>query len=168
MTDAALLNSPAVSAAIGLIWREAELLDRKDYKAWLNLWRDEGYYVIPIDPTATDFAASLNYVYDDKAMRVMRVERMSGGFSASASDAARTVRNVSRFVVGEMRSETLGDIVELRSSQVVVANKRGTTTLFGADLTHRIQVSGGEAKIIDKVIRLIDSTEALHAIGFLL
>jgi len=164
MDDAARLSNPAVSAAIGLIWREAELLDRKDYKAWLNLWSDKGYYVIPIDPKTTDFAATLNYVYDDHALRVMRVERMSGGYSASATDAARTVRTVSRFVVGESE----GTMIEIRSSQVVLGNKHGTMTLFGADLTHRIQITDGEAKIIDKVIRLIDSTEALNAIGFLL
>lgn len=164
MNDAALLSNPAVSAAIALIWREAELLDRKDYPAWLSLWSDEGYYVVPIDPKTTDFAATLNYVYDDHALRVMRVERMSGGYSASATDAARTVRNVSRFVVGE----STGDIIEIRSSQVVLGNKHGTMTLFGADLTHRIKIADGEAKIIDKVIRLIDSTEALNAIGFLL
>ncbi|MGI4855728.1 MAG: aromatic-ring-hydroxylating dioxygenase subunit beta [Janthinobacterium lividum] len=161
---AASFSSAAFAAATRLIWREAELLDRKNYTAWLDLWTTGGFYVIPIDPDTEDFAASLNYVYDDQTMRGLRVERMSGGYSASASDAARTVRSVSRFVAGELTD----DIIEIRSSQIVAANKRGVTTLFGADLTHRIRVANDQAWIVDKVIRLIDSHEALSAIGFLL
>ena len=156
-------------AAIALIWREAELLDRKAYADWLTLWTDTGHYTVPIDPTTTDFSSTLNYVYDDHVMRGLRVERMTCGFSASASDAARTVRTVSRFT--KAGAPDVDNVIEVRSSQIVAANKRGITTLFAADLTHRIALSStpdGEAKIIDKVIRLIDSEEALNAIGFLL
>jgi hypothetical protein len=56
----------------------------------------------------------------------------------------------------------------VNSAQVIVAYKRGKSTLFAADLTHRISFASGEARIVQKVIRLIDSTEALSAIGFLL
>ncbi|WP_347556442.1 aromatic-ring-hydroxylating dioxygenase subunit beta [Robbsia sp. KACC 23696] len=162
-------TSPAFAAAIELIWREAELLDRKDYSTWLTLWTDSGHYTVPIDQQTTDFASTLNYVYDDHVMRGLRVERMTCGFSASATDAARTVRSVSRFTkAGEPDAD---NIIEVRSSQIVAACKRGTTTMFAADLTHRIALGttpGAEAKIIDKVIRLVDSEEALNAIGFLL
>jgi 3-phenylpropionate/cinnamic acid dioxygenase small subunit len=120
--------------------------------------------VVPIDPGTTDFAATLNYAYDDQDMREKRVQRMTSGFSASASDAARTVRTVSRFT---MTSDT-SDEVEVNSAQVIVAYKRGKSTLFAADLTHRISFASGEPRIVQKVIRLIDSTEALSAIGFLL
>lgn len=156
-------------AAIELIWREAELLDKKDYANWLTLWTDAGHYTVPIDPATTDFSSALNYVFDDAVMREMRVERMTCGFSASASDAARTVRTVSRFTkVGAVAAD---NIIEVRSAQILAANKRGVTTMFAAELTHRIALpstTGGEAKIVDKVIRLVDSEEALNAIGFLL
>jgi len=162
-------TSAAFATAIELIWREAELLDRKNYNAWLALWTDTGHYTVPIDQETTDFASTLNYVYDDHVMRGLRVERMTCGFSASASDAARTVRSVSRFT--KAAEPDAAHIIEVRSSQIVAACKRGVTTMFAADLTHRIALSatpGGEAKIIDKVIRLVDSEEALNAIGFLL
>jgi 3-phenylpropionate/cinnamic acid dioxygenase small subunit len=150
---------------VSFVWREAELLDRREYRAWLDLWDPKGFYVVPIDPQTTDFAATLNYVYDDHEMREKRVQRMVSGFSASAADAARTVRTVSRFTA---EGGTPG-IVELQSAQVVVAYKRGATTLFGADVTHRLSIDGqSEIRIVDKIIRLIDSTEALSAIGFLL
>jgi len=160
----ALLTPAAFAKAVQFIWREAEILDRKDYRAWLDLWSPKGFYVVPIDPLATDFAATLNYVYDDEAMRALRVQRLSSGYSPSVTDAARTVRTVSRFTM----SSDSADTVDVRSAQVVVAYKRGVSALFAADVEHRIDLSGGEPRIVQKVVRLIDSTDALNAIGFLL
>jgi 3-phenylpropionate/cinnamic acid dioxygenase small subunit len=160
----ALFSQQTFARAIEFIWREAELLDRRDYRAWLDLWQPSGFYVVPIDPETTDYAATLNYAYDDQDMREKRVQRMTSGYSASASDAARTVRTVSRFTL----SSDSADMVEVKSSQVIVAYKRGISTIFAADLTHKISMTSGEPKLAEKVIRLIDSTEALSAIGFLL
>ena len=95
----ALLMQPVFAKAVQFIWREADILDRKDYRAWLELWSPEGFYVVPIDPLATDFAATLNYAYDDHHMRALRVQRLSSGYSPSVTDAARTVRTVSRFTM---------------------------------------------------------------------
>jgi 3-phenylpropionate/cinnamic acid dioxygenase small subunit len=160
----ALFSQQTFARAIEFIWREAEMLDRRDYRAWLELWDASGFYVVPIDPQATDFAATLNYAYDDQHMRELRVQRMVSGYSASASDAARTVRTVSRFTL----TSDAADVVEVKSAQVIVAYKRGVSTIFAADLTHKISFASGEPRLVEKVIRLIDSTEALSAIGFLL
>jgi 3-phenylpropionate/cinnamic acid dioxygenase small subunit len=160
----ALFSQQTLARAIEFIWREAEMLDRRDYRAWLDLWDASGFYVVPIDPQATDFAATLNYAYDDQHMRELRVQRMVSGYSASASDAARTVRTVSRFTL----TSNAADVVEVKSAQVIVAYKRGASTIFAADLTHKISFATGEPRLVEKVIRLIDSTEALSAIGFLL
>jgi 3-phenylpropionate/cinnamic acid dioxygenase small subunit len=160
----ALFSHQTFARAIEFIWREAELLDHRNYRAWLELWDPAGHYVVPIDPAATDYAATLNYAYDDQDMREKRVQRMTSGYSASASDAARTVRTVSRFTL----SSDSADLVEVNSSQVVIAYKRGASTIFAANLTHKISMASGEPRLVEKVIRLIDSTDALSAIGFLL
>jgi 3-phenylpropionate/cinnamic acid dioxygenase small subunit len=160
----ALFSQQTFARAIEFIWREAELLDRREYRAWLDLWDASGFYVVPIDPDTTDFAATLNYAYDDHDMRDKRVQRMTSGYSASASDAARTVRTVSRFTLS---SDSAG-IVEVKSSQIIIAYKRGVSTIFAADLSHTISFESGEPRLMQKVVRLIDSTEALSAIGFLL
>jgi 3-phenylpropionate/cinnamic acid dioxygenase small subunit len=165
MDDRNVLNTQETfTRAVQFIWREAEMLDRREYSAWLDLWDPQGHYVVPIDPNTNDFAATLNYAYDDQHMREMRVQRMTSGYSASASDAARTVRTVSRFTL----SSDAADTVDVQSAQIIVAYKRGVNTIFAADLSHRISFASGEPKLVQKVIRLIDSTEALSAIGFLL
>jgi 3-phenylpropionate/cinnamic acid dioxygenase small subunit len=161
------VTDPRVARAIELVWREAELLDRKEYVTWNGLFIDDGIYVVPIDPETEDFAATLNMVYDDARMRQMRITRMTEGYAIAAVDAARTVRTVSRFVPEAVSDEE----VVLRSAQVLIAFKRGRHDVWAADLVHRIRLSAdGPAadRIALKVIRLVDSEEVVPAAGFLL
>lgn len=163
MTALNTLSQP-LAQAIEFVWMEAELLDRKDYAAWSALWTEDGRYVVPIDPDTTDFEATLNYAYDDARMRALRIERLTSGFSPSAVDAAKTVRTVSRFTLGEVD----GDLVEVRSAQILYGYKRTVHTAYVADLTHRIRFTAAGPRLEQKVVRLINSTDSLHALGFLL
>ncbi len=165
MTDLLAFSDPRVLRAIALVWKEAELLDAKDYPAWESLYTDDARYIVPIDPDTDDFESSLNMVYDDKRMRRLRVERMMQGYAPSAVAAARTVRIVSRFTVSEVTDDT----VILRSAQILNAFKRDTFSTIGAELTHTIALAAdGEDRIQLKVARLIDSEDAVSASGYLL
>ena len=166
LTDVRLdsLTDPRVLRAIEVIWREARILDDKDYATWESLFTDQALYVIPIDPDTEDFASSLNMVYDDARLRHMRVERMIQGYSPSAVAAARTIRTISRFTVEEVSDEA----VTLKSAQVLVAYKRGTTDVLGAELTHTIALSQDGDRIALKVVRLLNSEDPVNASGFLL
>lgn len=165
--DPISIADPRVARAIDLVWREAELLDRKDYTAWQDLYTEDGYYVVPIDPDTTDFAATLNMVYDDARMREMRVTRMTQGYAIAAVDSARVARTVSRFVPESVSDEE----VALRSAQVLIAFKRGRHDIWAGDLQHTVRLSArGPAgdRIVQKVVRLVDSEDAVPAAGFLL
>lgn len=153
-----------MARAIAFIWKEAELLDCKDYATWQTLWSDDGYYVVPIDQETTDFAATLNYAYDNAHMRKIRIERLTSGHAMSAVDAAATVRTVSRFVPVHLSDE----LVEINSAQVLVGYKRQQHTMFVANVTHRLRFTAQGPKIEQKVIRLINSMDSLNALGFLL
>lgn len=157
-------SNPQLAAAVEFIWREATLLDRKDYQAWLALWDPAGKYVVPIEPETTDFEATLNYVYDDQAMLAKRIERMTSGFSVSAVDSATTVRSASRFTLVSSQA----GVVDVDSVQIVVAHKRGVNTIFASDMSYRIRLDQGEPKLEQKVIRLLDTADSISAIGFLL
>ncbi|GHE78857.1 aromatic-ring-hydroxylating dioxygenase subunit beta [Amycolatopsis deserti] len=166
MTEATIVpaTDTRVTRAIELIWREAELLDRKDYLVWQELYTPDAYYVVPIDPDTEDFAGSLNMIYDDARMRQARVARMTEGYALAAVDAARTVRTVSRFVPESVSDEE----VVLRSAQVLIAFKRGRHDIWAADVRHRIRLSDEGDRIAEKVVRLVDSEDAVPAAGFLL
>ncbi len=156
--------SPMMQKAIAYIWMEAEMLDKKDYLAWENLWTENGIYVLPIDPEATDFASQLNYVFDDARMRRLRIGRLTSGFSASAADSANTVRTISRF----SKVAESDDVIEVNSAQILIGFKRGKHTVFAANLTHKIRFIDGTPKLEQKIVRQINSEDSLDAIGFLL
>lgn len=160
------LTDARVTRTIGLIWREADLLDHKEYEAWERLYAEDGIYVIPIDPSIDDFDDSLNMVYDDARMRRMRVTRMTEGFALAAVDAATTVRTVSRFVPVAVTDEE----VHLRAAQVVVAYKRGRHQLWAADVEYvvRLGADAGADRFVRKVVRLVDAEDLVPAAGFLL
>lgn len=156
--------SPAVQAAIALAWREAEMLDRLDYKPWLELWTEEGMYIIPTERDETDYAACLNVAYDDDMMRRMRVKRLLSGFSMSSAPPARTVRTVSRFVpeeVGENR-------VRLRAAMTLIEYKYEHSRILGADLVYDVVFTEDGPKLDRKVVTLLNCDDFLHGLGYLL
>jgi len=150
--------------AAEFIWAEADLLDARLHDEWLELWRPEGLYVIPIEPDAEDFEASLNYAYDDETMRRARVQRLGSKHSMSVVAAARTNRTLSRFRILQADD----DRATVRCAQHLVESKRGEERLYAADVTYELARHDGGLKLLRKVVRLINSTEALGGIAYLL
>jgi 3-phenylpropionate/cinnamic acid dioxygenase small subunit len=146
------------------LWHEAHLLDRRDYAAWLDLWSDDGLYIVPIDASDGDYANRLNYIYDNAAMRRMRVARLESSFSMSALTAAKTVRTTSRFVANESRDGEL----DLTAAQVLVEYRRDRTQTLGADLDVTLRRSSNGLCVAKKVVRLVNSEDAVNAVGYLL
>ena len=84
-----LQGIPAPMArAIAFIWKEAELLDKKDYAAWQALWTEDGYYVVPIDPDTTGHEAGRQPVHRNtfyEPIKVWESATAAGDPSAGAS-----------------------------------------------------------------------------------
>lgn len=149
--------------ACAFIWKEAELLDRQDYKPWLALWSETGLYVVPIERSGDDPAARLNIVYDDAEMSAARVKRLKSGFSISSAPSARTVRTTSRFSLS-----SVGGGVAVRCAQMIVEFKFERTRVLGADLTYHLSRGEDGLRLDRKEILLLNSDEPLWGIGYLL
>ena len=157
---------PAISLdeAMHFAWLEADLLDSASYEEWLALWTPASRYVVPTNPATTDFENTLNYAYDDAAMRRKRAERLTSGQSVSASPVARTVRLLSRFRMLRSGAESC----ELRCAQMLTEFRRGRERTYAANVEFTL-VRGDEGLQIErKVVRLINVSEALGAIGYIL
>ncbi|WP_061240781.1 aromatic-ring-hydroxylating dioxygenase subunit beta [Ectopseudomonas composti] len=158
------MNLELLNHVSAFIWQEADMLDHGDFDAWLNLWADKGTYIIPIDPNETDFENTLNYAYDDHHMRKLRVQRLIGGESISTSPRARTVRSLSRFrVLGEE-----GAVVTVRCAQNLREFRKDVLKHYTADVTFELKRDGDSFKIQRKLIQLINSTDTLAGIGYIL
>lgn len=157
-------GTPDLPEAMAFAWLEADLLDHAEYAEWLALWTEDGRYVVPIDPSATDFENTLNYAYDDHALRAKRVERLESGQSVSATPVARTVRLLSRFRL--LAADPGG--CTLRCAQLLTESRRGRERQYAADLTFGFIRQGDGLRIAHKVVRLVNATEPLAGIGYIL
>jgi 3-phenylpropionate/cinnamic acid dioxygenase small subunit len=156
--------NPQLAKAVEFIWLEADLLDQRDYSAWLTLWDEAGLYIVPTDAATTDFENSVNYAYDNAAMRDMRVRRLTSGQSMSASHAATTVRTVSRFRLLDERTDT---VLHVRCAQHLVEYKFGKHRTYAADVTWILRQEGSNMYIVRKIVRLSNAGDALAGITFL-
>lgn len=146
-------------------WREADMLDRHDYKPWLALWTADGRYVIPIErKEGIEYLDALNVAYDDAEMREARVKRLRSGFAMSSAPAARTARTVSRFV----RTGETAEGLEVRAAQHIVEYKFERTRILAADVVYRLVRTETGIALAYKEVLLLNSDDALWGIGYLL
>ena len=158
------MNVELITQVSAFIWQEADMLDHGEYAQWLESWTPDGLYIVPIDPQETDFANTLNYAYDNAAMREKRVARLGSGESISTTPVPRTVRSVSRFRV----LSTDGTNVTVRCAQELREFRKDVLKHYSADVTFDLVRSGGSFLIKRKIVRLINSTDTLQGIGYIL
>ena len=83
----------------GLVEREARLLDRLQFKEWLQLYPDECLYWVPSTPNGGDPRREIAVMFDDRRRLEDRVFRLATGFAWSQAPSSRTVRMVSNVEV---------------------------------------------------------------------
>lgn len=158
------MNTNLITQVSAFIWQEADMLDHGEFQSWLEQWTADGLYIIPIDPLETDFLNTLNYAYDNHAMREKRVYRLGSGESISTVPTARTIRTTSRFRILEEST----DRVTVRCAQNLCEFKKETIRHYSADVTFELVKVGDSFKIDRKIIRLINADDALQGIAYIL
>jgi 3-phenylpropionate/cinnamic acid dioxygenase small subunit len=159
-----MINLQLLTQVSAFIWQEADMLDHSEFDAWLALYTPKATYIIPIDPNETDFENTLNYAYDDHHMRQLRVKRLTSGESISTAPRARTVRSLSRFRI--LKDEA--DVVTVRCAQNLREFRKDALKHYTADVTFELVRDGDSFKIQRKLIQLINSTDTLAGIGYIL
>lgn len=144
------------------IWRETAFLDANEYDAWLDLWLQDGLYILPIED-AEDYSTVLNLCYDDDKMRRDRIKRFQDGFSISSAPPAVTVRTSSRFVINAVD----GDTVVVSCGQHLVEDKFGRQRLWAANVRYTLTSTDASFKIQEKVVRLLNSDGMLNSFSYL-
>ncbi|THH34438.1 aromatic-ring-hydroxylating dioxygenase subunit beta [Aliishimia ponticola] len=163
MTEMTKLDPKALLADVTeFLWLEADMLDRKAYGDWLDLWLTEGLYILPIGD-GEDYENQLNLCYDDDKMRRNRIDRFNRGFSISSAPAADTVRTVSRIVIDSAE----GDLIKLRAAEHLIEDKFGRQRIWAADLQYTLRVTGDGFKIERKIAKLLNSDGMLNSFSYL-
>lgn len=89
---------------------------------------------------------------------------LSRGESISTTPRARTLRTLSRFRLLESRE----DLIVVRGAQSLWEHRKGHSRHYAADITWHLLPKDGRLLIAQKVIRLVNSDDVLHSIGYIL
>ncbi|MDB4512107.1 hypothetical protein N9060_01455 [Arenicella sp.] len=142
---------------------EADLLDNRLYQDWLSLWSESGLYIVPVDTQAKDFKNTLNIAYDDHHMRLLRVERLTGGESVSVISAQPTSRSISalRIISDE------NDLVTVRCSYCLYENKAGDLRHYPGSAEFVLKRNGDSFLIKKKLVKLLRASQFLATISYI-
>ncbi|RTE65301.1 hypothetical protein EH243_12750 [Amphritea opalescens] len=157
------INTDLVNKVTAFIGYEADLLDHKEYQAWLSLWDPKGLYIVPTDNKETNYEDSVNLALDDADMRRMRVARLESGESVSAGSAGVTVRMMSRVRV----LEETADCVVVRCAMTLNELRHGNLVTYPADMEYRLQPTDNGFVIERKVVKLMHAESFLRTVSFI-
>lgn len=157
------LNTELLTKVTSFIWQEADMLDHKEYQAWLALWDPKGYYIVPTDTNETDYHATLNLALDDADMRRMRIARLESGESVSAGSAGTTVRMMSRV---RILAES-ADSILVRCAMTLNELRHGNLVTYPADVEYSLKPTADGYLIQQKVVKLIHADGFLRTVSFI-
>jgi len=122
-----------------LLFREARLLDQRDYQQWLDLWTEDCRYFVPVrnviaskpgkpvrpiqDELEDDMGAA--WVDDRKQLMEARVARLNTGKAWSENPPARTRRFISNV---EVQDSADSNSVDVYSNLLLYRNRRDRET----------------------------------------
>lgn len=163
MTEMSKIETPTLLTDVtSFIWSESTMLDLKEYDDWLDLWTEDGLYIMPIGDTV-DFKNAVNLCYDNAKMRRDRIGRFRAGFSISSAPPAETVRTLSRFRIEAIE----GDLVTASCAEHLVEDKFGRQRIWAGNVEYRLKTTDDGFKLHQKVVRLLNSDGMLNSFSYL-
>jgi len=119
------------------LYRQADILDERDWAAWLKLFTKEGKYWMPVSPDQKTGEGVPNIFYEDRYLMDMRIRRVEHPYAHSQKAGHRTSHVVSNVIVDEVNEKT-GDI-KCHSRFHMVEYRLETQRYFAGKYTHLLE-----------------------------
>jgi 3-phenylpropionate/cinnamic acid dioxygenase small subunit len=154
------------------LYREADLLDRREYDQWLALFTEDGIYWLPMEESDDPLLQS-SILYDDTRMREMRVHQIVRKPHYAQLPRSRTVHAVSNVITapGDRADEAtvrcVVMVTELREGnyqQLGLGNHR----IFAGHCEYRLRREAGRLAIALKKFVLINRDLPIENLSFIL
>lgn len=147
------------------LYHEADLLDRRDFEAWYDLFTDDGLYWVPIGDETDDPARAVSVAFDDHRRLGDRIAWMNTGNVYSHQPPSVTQRMISNVMVWAVDAHTALS----RSAFTLHAYRRGVTDTFAGRYEHVLRMDDGRPTMIRmKKAVLIDRSSPLHNLTMIL
>ena len=147
------------------LYHEADLLDRRQFEAWYDLFTDDGLYWVPIGDETDDPARAVSVAFDDHRRLGDRIAWMNTGNVYSHQPPSVTQRMISNVMVWAVDAHTALS----RSAFTLHAYRRGVTDTFAGRYEHVLRMDDGRPTMIRmKKAVLIDRSSPLHNLTMIL
>lgn len=153
---------PSQSDLANLVYREARLLDTRQYDAWFALFAEDARYWVPFAPDQTDPVGQQSIIVEDRLLLRIRVERLKSPKAYSQQPAVLCQHVLQAPAVEEAdhaanryRTRTPFFYTEFRHDEQL--------TLTGT-ATHTLRAEGGKLLIVEKRVDLLNARGPLPGI----
>jgi 3-phenylpropionate/cinnamic acid dioxygenase small subunit len=136
------------------IFREAALLDARDWDSWGQLFQADGRYWVPATRGQADAVNHVSLVNDNALLREIRLDRLKNGDAASLQGMPSTSHLVSNIVLAE--SDESAGRYTLTSRFVVAQYTSWGTSVFHGSYRHELLREAGELRISLKRVDLVN------------
>ena len=152
---------------VDFLHREARLADEARYAEWLALWTDDGVYWVPAttDPAA-DPDKHLSHIYDNRGRLETRVKMLQSGFRYSQEPASSMRRLISNIEIVRAGDDYVAES-NFILGELAVQAKHEMHWWIGRT-THRLRRVGGELRMREKKVVLVNAAEPLPNLTFLI
>lgn len=150
------------AAVEDFLYEEAALLDAADYRAWIELFTEDGRYWAPAEHV-DDPQAGVSLVCDDRQRLQERLLRAESRFFWAQQPPSQTSR-----LVGNVRVCEADDGLRVESRFHVAELRRGRERLLAGTYSHWLVHEQGRLRIREKVAVLINRSGYFGNLSFLL
>jgi len=156
-------SQPSHRAVEEFLFHQAELLDRRRFEEWMELFADDGVYWMPLSENQTDVDSGPSIFLEDKPLMLARIGRLRDPGAYGQQPPTRTSH-----LIGNVMISTDGASVEAPRGEIVVTSRfavsefrRDVVRHFAGSYTHHLRRNGSDFAIIMQRVDLIDS-DGLH------
>lgn len=141
-------------AVAHFLFDESDLIDARDYDAWLALYTDDCRYWLPLEEGQVTPRTVVSLIYDDRKLLETRIRRLSHPRMHAQAPHSRTVHIIGNVRTGGWTGD--GKLI-VRSNQAVVEYRQNRNRLFAGQVTHHLVPTDDSFRIALKRIDLVDS-----------
>ena len=137
------------------LYRQAEILDGRDWDAWMALFTEDGRYWMPASEEQTTGDGQPSIFYEDRNIMEIRLRRVSDDRAWSQQPANRTSHVVSNVIIESVDAAS-GDLV-VRSKFYVAEYRMDEMRYFAGRYRHDLAVVGSGYRIRLQRVDLVNA-----------
>ncbi|WP_321891636.1 aromatic-ring-hydroxylating dioxygenase subunit beta [Paraburkholderia tropica] len=158
-------HDPALRDTLAdFVYREARLIDDKQFDAWYRLFADDGLYWIPLAHGQHDGLNHASLMYEDRLLLKLRIERLKQPRAFSQQPESRCQHVMQR---PEIESADAGGY-RLRTPFFYAEARGDEQLVFTGIVRHHVVEQDGALRIREKRIDLLNCDAALPSVQLFL